>query len=80
MNIIDRQIAVALQEIIKRNRDATDVDTGDEAADEAFTHGVQMVLCDIEQILNDLGEGFNIYLSERPFIPIGFKIHAITTH
>lgn len=75
-----REIAVALQEIVKRNMQATDVDTGDEIADEAFKHGVQTVLCDVEQILNDLGEGFDVTRSERPYIPHGFRIHAVATH
>lgn len=75
-----REFAVALQEVIRQNREATEVDTGDEVADEAFTHGVQTVLYDLEQMLNDLGQGFDVYRSERPFIPLGFKIHAIVTH
>lgn len=75
-----REFAVALQEVIKQNRAATEVDTGDEVADEAFAHGVQTVLCDLEQMLNDLGQGFDVYRSERPYIPLGFKIHAVVTH
>lgn len=75
-----REMAVALQEIVTRNRAATEVDTGDEVADEAFAHGVQTVLCDIEQMLNDLGQGFELPKSDRPYIPLGFKIHAVVTH
>lgn len=75
-----RELAVALQELIKQNRAAAEVSTGDEVADEAFAHGVQTVCCDLEQILNDLGNGFTTNRTERPFIPIGFKIHAVVTH
>lgn len=75
-----REIAVALQELVRQNEEAGEVETGDEIADEAFRHGQQSVLCDVKQILNDLGQGFDVYRSERPFIPLGFKIHAVVTH
>lgn len=75
-----REFAVALQEIIKQNQAAAEVDTGDEVADAAFAHGVQTVLCDLEQILNDIGQGFEVVCTERPYIPLGFKIHAVVTH
>ena len=75
-----RQVAVALQELIKQNEEAGAVETGDEIADEAFRMGQATVLDDLKQLLNDLGDGFDVYRSERPFIPIGFRLHSVVTH
>lgn len=80
MNPGVRELAVALEELIKRNREAAAVDTGDVIADEAFSQGVEAVVGDIEQLLNELGEGFDNYPSEKPYIPHGFRIHAVVTH
>lgn len=78
MDTTDRQLAVALQEMIQSYETVLEIETGDEEADDEYRHGVQTVLSDIKSLLNDAGDGFNIYKSERPFIPIGFRLHSVT--
>lgn len=72
-----RQLAVALQGLVTQYEAVLEVDTGDEEADAQYRFGVESVLADIKSLLNDLGDGFNTYSSERPFIPVGFKLHAV---
>lgn len=80
MDASTRQIAVALQEIIKRNKAAAAVETGDEIMDMGFSQGVDAVVEDLEQMLADMGTGFDEHRSERPFIPMGFQLHSVVTH
>lgn len=75
-----RELAVALTEIIKQNREAAQIETGDEREDAAFAMGVEAVVGDIEQLLNELGEGFEPQDIGKPYIPHGFRIHAVVTH
>ena len=78
MDIQTRQLAVELQKVVDTFELAMDVDTGDEEADEQYRHGVQSVLGDIKSLLNDLHENsFASYQSDKPFIPTGFRLHAV---
>jgi hypothetical protein len=78
MDTITRQLAVELQMLVETYEAAMEVDTGDEIADEAYRHGVESVLGDIKSLLNDVTtDSFNSLHPDKPFIPIGFKLHAV---
>ncbi len=78
MDTITRQLAVELQKVVEIHEAAMEVDTGDEAADEAYRHGVESVLGDVKSLLNDVLN--NTFVSEqpdKPYIPIGFRLSAV---
>lgn len=72
-----QQVAVALQGIVDQYEMILEIDTGDEMADEQYRHGVESVLGDIKSLLNEMADGTFNYTTERPFIPAGFKLHAV---
>lgn len=80
MDASTRQVVVALQEIIKQHKAAAAVETGDEAADEAYALGAGNVIEDLEALIQDLDTGFHEFRSERPHIPMGFRLHSVATH
>lgn len=84
MTTIDHSdLAADLRTLIQNFEAASEVETGDPEADAAYAAGAHGVLDELKALLNGERpmeeEDFN-YESSRPFIPAGFKLHAVASN
>lgn len=76
-----------VEQLIEHYEVMSNVDSGNEEADESFRHAVQMMISDLKSLMNNINP-LDEYSAEfapevdanRPFIPVGFKMHSVAIH